>query len=115
VFDKIASPTYVVDLAIAIAEVLRLIVSNRYDFKKNKILHIVNKGACSWYDMAKYIVDARGNRAVKVEKIKLDDFPFIAKRPRYSALDPARYEKLIGKPLRPWQEALSEFIRCQSS
>lgn len=113
VSDKIGSPTYVVDLSAAIRKIIRLIIEGKYDFKKNKILHIANSGACSWLDIAEFIVKYFHLKNVKFETIGLSQFPFKAKRPKYSALDNTRYNQLVQESLRPWQEALGEFLQCQ--
>ena len=113
VSDKIGSPTYVVDLAMAISKIINLILSKQYDFRRNNVVHITNSGACSWFDMAKYMVDCLQVNGLDLKKISLAEYPFKAKRPRYSPLDNTRYEKITGMRMRPWQEALGEFIKCQ--
>ena len=113
IHDKVASPTYVVDLAGAIVQIVQLITKQKYDFKKNRMLHITNKGISSWYDMAEHIFEKLHVNHATLKKVVLDDFPFIAKRPRYSALDCSRYEKITNQRLRPWQDALTEFLQCQ--
>ena len=113
VSDKIGSPTYAVDLATAISKIISLIIRQEYDFKKNNIVHITNQGACSWFDMAKYMIDYLKADGIVLSKISLSQYPFKAKRPRYSPLDNGRYKKITGAYLRPWQEALGEFVECQ--
>ena len=113
VADKFASPTYVVDLSQAISKIVGLILKGLYDFKKNSTIHITNRGVCSWFDMAKFIVETLKPDGVSLNKMDLAEYPFKAKRPRYSALDNSRYNRITASPMRPWQEALREFIQCQ--
>ncbi|MFH1360962.1 MAG: dTDP-4-dehydrorhamnose reductase [Candidatus Omnitrophota bacterium] len=114
VADKIGSPTYAVDLAKALHQLTDLMVQNKFDFYKNNIIHIVNSGACSWYDMAKFIIEKR-NVMINLKETKLEDFPFQAIRPKYSALDNSRYAQITGRKMRSWQDALGEFIQCQKN
>jgi dTDP-4-dehydrorhamnose reductase len=36
---------------------------------------------------------------------------FIAKRPVYSVLSPAKYEQLTGQTPRPWREVVADYVR----
>lgn len=109
VADKFGCCTYVVDLASGIRNIISLILKNQYDFKNN-VLHVTNSGVCSWYDMAVCTADALGMKDVVISKTTLAEFPFKARRPRYSAMDNGRFNAMTGKPLRAWQEALKEFV-----
>ena len=115
VADKTGSPTYVVDLASAIVKLIGLILKGEYDFQKNSIVHITNQGVCSWFDMAQYMVRCLKTDGVSVSEIKLSDYSFKAKRPQHSALNSGRYKAITGAYLRPWQEALGEFIRTSDA
>lgn len=112
VSDKLGCATSVKDLASAVSRLLQLIKEKRYDFKKYGILHITNQGVCSWYDIAKLIADCLKADGMIIEKIKLSDHPFRAQRPQYSVLDISRFEKITKTAMRPWQEALKEFLQC---
>ncbi|MCK4423033.1 MAG: sugar nucleotide-binding protein, partial [Candidatus Omnitrophica bacterium] len=106
--DQRGSPTYTLDLAAGIKELTdRPLVET-----ESKIYHITNSGVCSWHDLACKAVEYAGIKGVKVKPIPtLELNPSRpALRPEMSALDNSRYNRLIGRPLRPWSEALKSYI-----
>ncbi len=93
--DQIGSPTYAVDVAKELKEILQ---------KPYGIYHLTNSGKCSWYEYTKEILRiAKIQREVK--PIKSSQLNRKAKRPSYSILN----NKKI-KPMRTWQEALKEYV-----
>lgn len=112
VAEKYSSPTYVLDLAKAIAEVIDKINSKRWQDKFYGTYHITNSGFCSWYEYAKYILELKKVK-VKLKPISLADIEFKARRPVFSALDNSKYASLAAGPLRSWQQALKEYIVCR--
>lgn len=114
--DQIGSPTYTRDLSQAIKHLLDLIqdpVSSIQDLFG--IYHISNSGSCSWYEFAQEIIrmsDIRYQMSdIKLLPIPSQELNRPAKRPKFSVLDNRRYIKTVGKSLRPWQEALKEYLR----
>lgn len=102
VADQIGSPTSTVDLAATIKDLISSPMYGTY--------HVTNSGSCSWYEFAKEILRIAGITDVEVKPILAEDWPSPTKRPKYSVL--RRYSlELQGRDnLRPWQEALKEFI-----
>lgn len=101
VADQIGSPTYTLDLAkwsIAIA-------SNR----ATGIWHCVNTGSASWYELAKKSVELAQIDCL-VKPIKSDEWPQKAKRPPYSVLDSTKLAHFLSKPIRKYDDALSDYI-----
>jgi dTDP-4-dehydrorhamnose reductase len=100
--DQIFSPTYTRDLAHKVAE---LINTDYYG-----IFHITNKNICSWYEYTTEILKLAGSKT-RVVPITSDQFPQKARRPHYSVL--GNYQlKLLGKDdMRPWQEALKDYLK----
>lgn len=96
-----ASPTYSLDLARATRELLEK------DFAHG-LYHITNSGACSRYEFYSAIARELG-LTVKMVPISAADFPRPAARPAYSILLSTKFP-----PLRPWQEALAEFIKTRT-
>ncbi len=105
VADQYGSPTYANDLAEAL---LQLAQTDRYG-----TYHCTNAGVCSWFELAAAAVDIAGipceKEAITTEEYRRR-FPQSARRPMYSALDNTKIAGVLGKPLRPWREALEEFI-----
>ena len=101
VTDQHGSPTYTTDLSdaiqIAISKDLR------------GIYHVTNSGTCSRYEWAQKIFELTGNQ-VSVLPLKTADYKRAARVPRNSSLDCTKYTATTGQKMRPWQEALKEYI-----
>ncbi len=102
VADEIATPTWVEDLAEA---VIRLIHTGRYG-----IYHLTNSGWCSRLTFARKILELTDRQAVPIEPITRADFARPSKVPAFTALANTAAAAL-GITLRPWEEALEEFLR----
>jgi len=76
------------------------------------IFHAACEGSCTWYELARAVLDARGITGVEIQPCRTADFPRPAPRPAYSVLDCTRLRELRGRPLPPWREALEEFLRA---
>lgn len=101
----VASPTYTVDLAEAI---LDLLASGR----RRGVVHVVNAGFCSRLELARAAVEAAGlSGAVRV--VGRPEPPGGLRRPAYSVLSTARLEGWLGRPLRSWSEALRAYVRSR--
>ncbi len=101
VADEIGNPTYVADLAEAI---LRLIETHAYG-----LYHLVNEGVASRYDFALEILRLSGREAVPIEPIPQIAFPRASTPPRYAPLA-NNAAAALGIRLRPWKEALADFL-----
>jgi dTDP-4-dehydrorhamnose reductase len=102
VADQIFSPTYTKDLAQKIAQ---LITTDYYG-----VFHITNKGSCSWHEFASEILKLAGLKT-PVIAITSDQYPQKARRPRFSVLDNYHLRLLGIDDMRPWQEALRDYMR----
>ena len=102
--DQFGSPTYTKDLARAIS---RLIASTE---RLSGIYHITNSGSCSWYEFAKEILKVKGVKGVVLESAASEEVNRPARRPKISILENQRYQELTGEKLRPWQDALKEYL-----
>ncbi len=99
--DEVANPTFVGDLADGI---VRLIATGRYG-----IYHLTNAGPVSRYDYARRILELTGRSQVPVTPITLAEFKRASTPPRYAPL--ANHMAAgLGITLRPWEEALREFL-----
>ncbi len=100
--DQRGSPTYTVDLAAAL----------RAAAEKNLegIYHVTNQGVCSWLGFAEKILELAGKTGVEVVPISTEELGRPAPRPGNSVLDCGKFEKAAGMKLRPWQEALKDYL-----
>ena len=75
-----------------------------------EVYHVTNSGAVSWFDYTKEILRIAKINDVKLTRIKTGELARPAERPAFSVLDNSKFEKDTGFVMRPWQEALWEFI-----
>ena len=102
VADQVGSPTFTADLAAAIRDLIKSPLYGTY--------HITNRGSCSWHEFAKKALEYVGIEDVTVQPIKAEEWPTPTRRPTYSVLRNYALE-LQGKDnMRPWDEALKDFI-----
>lgn len=101
VHDQIGSPTYTPDLAQASVRLAELGAEG--------IFHVVNSGQASWCELAAEAV-RQASLPCTMQAITSKDWPQKAKRPAYSVLSTDRYAHLTGAPLRPWIQALRDYI-----
>jgi dTDP-4-dehydrorhamnose reductase len=99
--DQVFSPTYTMDLARKIAQLMTI------DYYG--IFHITNRGACSWYEFTTEILKLAGLKT-PVVPITSDQYPQKARRPHYSVLDNSHLRLLGMDDMRPWQEALKDYL-----
>lgn len=111
VADKTSLPGFTGDLAEWVEALLEIGLPNR-------ILHAANPGEpASWHDMAVEVVGflhecGRIGEIPAVERHLLAGMPgFVAGRPRHTAMDTSALAGLLGRPLRPWREALRGYLR----
>ncbi|HEV3232256.1 MAG TPA: dTDP-4-dehydrorhamnose reductase [Candidatus Dormibacteraeota bacterium] len=100
--DQRGSPTWARDLA---AASLRLAGGGG----PAGVCHLTNAGAATWYEVAVEVARLAG-LDTRVLPIATAEYPTPARRPAYSVLDNARWRALGWTPLRPWREALAEFV-----
>lgn len=101
VHDQVGSPTYTVDLAKVI---IQLIQTEKYG-----TYHVSNSGQCSWYEFTKAIFEEAGIE-VEVNPCTTEEFPRPAPRPAYSVFDHMSLRLNGFQEVRHWKEALHEFI-----
>jgi len=101
VTNEVASPTWTVDLAKAIARLVREEALGAF--------HLTNAGSCSRKEWAEEILRLAGE-TVSVEPATQAEFGAPFRKPPFSALANVNAQTL-GITLRPWQEALAEHMR----
>lgn len=108
--DQIGSPTYAVDLAENILNILTFIEKNKKDNKEENLFGIYNfsnKGICSWYDFASSIFSL-DNASIQTHAISTEQYPTPAKRPKFSVLDTTKIQTTFPVIITPWQESLKK-------
>ncbi len=105
--DQHGSPTFSVDLAAAMLDLAERSAVG--------VVHAVNRGDTTWHGFAQEIVRLLG-ADVEVRAVTTDEFPRPAPRPAYSVLDTTRLERLLGRPMPSWQNALARYLEaaCES-
>jgi dTDP-4-dehydrorhamnose reductase len=102
VTDEIASPTWTVDLAGAIAKLVRQPAYGVY--------HFSNAGWCSRLEWAVEILRLAGMTDVPVEPATMAEFDLPYRKPAFTAIANNNGARL-GITLRPWQEALADHFQ----
>lgn len=97
--DQVGTPTYAIDLAAAI---LDIITSGSENFG---IYHYSNEGVTSWYDFAKAIFDLSGSK-VKALPIRTSEYPTRATRPAFSVMDKAKIKTTFNIEIPYWRDSL---------
>jgi dTDP-4-dehydrorhamnose reductase len=100
--DQIGSPTYTLDLARKLGE---LIQTEQYG-----LYHITNAGEGTWYQFACKIWELAG-LSPNAEPTTTEAFGAVASRPAYSTLDNAALRTLGMDDMRPWEEALAAYMK----
>jgi len=101
VSDQIGSPTYTVDLARLICDMIQ---TNRYG-----VYHATNEGYCSWAEFAAEIM-RQGGRKCTVRAISTSEYPTAAKRPANSRLSKASLDAAGFSRLPAWENALARYM-----
>ena len=96
--DQIGCPTWTVELANAILE----IIEEELEFG---IYHVCGSGQTSWFGFAKEIFEQL-NLKVKLKPCTTEEFPRPAKRPKYSVMDNEGF-------CRDWKIALKEYLELR--
>ena len=100
VTDEVASPTFAPDLADAI---MRLIATGEFG-----VYHLTNAGYCSRFEWARRALELAGLDG-PLEPTTLDSFARPSTPPPFTPLA-NHAAAALGINLRPWEEALAEFL-----
>ena len=107
--DQVGSPTYTVDLAEALLNLISAEARGYY--------HFTNQGGISWFDFAcgaieeaKELGIIEKDKQVEVKPVTTQEFPRPAPRPNYSVLCLEKYQKATGKTPPEWREALKRYL-----
>jgi dTDP-4-dehydrorhamnose reductase len=99
--DRIVSPSFTADIASATRAVIER------DAPPG-LYHCVNDGAATWSEIAHEIARLV-NRSARTRDLTLETAGLMARRPRYSALSPAKLAD-AGIVMPTWQNALARYL-----
>lgn len=99
--DQISAPTYTKDLAEFSWEL--------FQAKQSGLFHLSSGGLASKYDQAQYILDRVGWKG-KLIRCKTEEFNLPAKRAKYTKLDSSAAERIVGRKMPHWQDAIDRFL-----
>uniref|UniRef100_A0A7C4LIK8 dTDP-4-dehydrorhamnose reductase n=1 Tax=Schlesneria paludicola TaxID=360056 RepID=A0A7C4LIK8_9PLAN len=104
--DQRCTPTFTADLAAALVALL--------DTRDYGVFHATNAGECSWYEFALEIFRLSG-LTPRVVPISSAEYGAAAQRPAYSVLCCRKLQAVTGCVLRPWQEALRDYLTLRQA
>tara|TARA_R110000751_G_scaffold172928_3_gene279356 strand:- start:71073 stop:71927 length:855 start_codon:yes stop_codon:yes gene_type:complete len=107
VADQIGGPTPASDLARAVLEIGRQLVSDR---DLSGTYHFSAAPDVSWADFAREIF-AKAGRPTKVIDIATADYPTPARRPMNSRLDCSRTETVFGLQRPDWKTGITKILK----
>jgi len=102
--DQVGSPTWTVDLSLAIRALLDKGCCGTY--------HVANAGYCSWNEFARTIF-AEAGMEITVRPMTTKDLDRPARRPLYSTLDCGKLIRDTGFRPEPWQDALGKYLQLR--
>ena len=111
VADKFSTPTYTHDIASLLQPFLEK------ESQGNGLLHLANRGECSWQEYAQWALDCCHREGVKMKARTVGATSlaamthFIAQRPVYTVLATEKYERITNQAPRDWHDAVAEYIR----
>lgn len=104
--DQRGRPTYAVDLAQAIRELIENGARGLY--------HLANSGIATWWDLARACLDEAGFAELEIERTRSQELKVDAPRPTWSVLDCSKAEAL-GVRMRSWREAVRAYLASDAS
>jgi dTDP-4-dehydrorhamnose reductase len=99
--DEVLTPTFTADLA---AQIRVLALEGQPG-----LYHATNQGSCSWYEFARTIFDL-GEIATPLSPSSVQDMASPVRRPFYSVLENAALALAGLDRMRPWREALTDYM-----
>ncbi len=106
VHDQKGSPTYTVDLANFLLELMPT--------EKYGVYHASNSGACTWYEFTQAIFEEARQLGINIiaqpEPCSTDEFPRPAHRPANSVMEHLSIRTNGFQDLRHWREGLKDFL-----
>lgn len=109
--DQVDAPTYAPDLAEALLNILNGLKTGSAG-RRNEIFQVCNRGSVTRYEMTVKMKEILGLSRLRVEKLDAKAIPNRwAIRPAYAVMSTKRYENTFNVRLRPWEEAMKEYLQ----
>ena len=105
--DQIGTPTYAVDLAEVLMNIIQSSITNKPS--PFGIYNFSNEGVCSWYDFASAIFHQKGI-SIDLQPIPTSAYPTPAKRPSYSVLDKSKIKNTFNLKINDWKTSLNSCL-----
>ena len=100
--DQRGSPTFTKDLSWALGQLL--------EKEGQGVFHVTNSGSCTWFEFARQILREKNIDHISIIPISSAELTRPAERPANSILNCHRFETLVGRKMRTWEEALHEYL-----
>ncbi|MGH7741805.1 MAG: dTDP-4-dehydrorhamnose reductase [Candidatus Eiseniibacteriota bacterium] len=104
--DQLGSPTWTVDLAEGL---LRLISRDA-----RGTFHCTNRGECSWFDLAGYVLAQSGLEA-SLTRTDSASLGRPAPRPKYSVLNLDKFERFTEWKMPEWRSAVDRYLASRQA
>jgi dTDP-4-dehydrorhamnose reductase len=101
--DQVGSPTYTIDLSRAISVLIQC--------DARGVFHVANSDLCTWFAFGQEILKLSGMEGVRIVPTSSEELGRPATRPLYSVLNTEKLKRETGMTLRPWSEALKDYLR----
>jgi len=104
VSDQIVNVAYTVDLAIAIVAMMK-------QNDKFGLYHLVNRGSCTWFEVATEINTLLGHPAQFITSIETKDFYTNLKRPQDTSLNVSKVQNKFNIEIPMWRSGIFRFLQ----
>ena len=104
VSDQIVNVAYTVDLAIAIVAMMK-------QNDKFGLYHLVNRGSCTWFEVATEINTLLGHPAQFITSIETKDFYTNLKRPQDTSLNVSKVQNKFNIEIPAWRSGIFRFLQ----
>lgn len=112
VSDQLGCPTYTLDLAGAVKDLIRLHAAGHGE-RINGVFNYCGAGEVTWDEFARTIFQMSGS-ACKVKSISSADYGAAAPRPPYSVMDCSKISPLLSGPIPHWKASLARYLQSVS-
>jgi|TARA_B110000879_G_C11149450_1_gene503898 dTDP-4-dehydrorhamnose reductase len=110
--DQIGCPTYAQDIAVAIISIIPQLNSLEETYG---IYHFSGDAACSWFEFAKEIFNQMNKydqiSIPTIEEVTTEEYPTLAKRPRFSVLDNKKLQEKFNIYSSDWKIGIESTLK----